>query len=160
VAPMPARLNQYRVYVNGDSPLLLQMVKRFEPGAFVQSLNGRRVIQVGIFGTEDNARQRMATLAAQGIATQMAVGGNSPPGSASNRRGGYYVVVPGSRSRLPELRDRALQLGVQQNSIQLRDRPLGPHVAIGPFAEVAEAETMERYLREKGNLNTRIYFDR
>ncbi len=158
-SPPAANLNQYRVFVEGDSPLLLQEVKRVEPGAFVQRLDGRRVIQVGVFRTEANARQRMAKLAAQGVTTQMAIGGTGSP-IGGNSAGGYYVVVPGNRSSLPELRDRAIRLGVQQNSIQLRDQPLGPHVAIGPFSQIGEAETMQRYLREKGSLDTRVFFDR
>jgi hypothetical protein len=159
LSPSAANLNQYRVFVDGDSPLLLQEVKRVEPGAFVQRLDGRRVIQVGVFRTEANARQRMAELEAQGVATQIAIGGTGLPIGGNSPRG-YYVVVPGSRLSLPELRDRAIRLGVQQNSIQLRDRPLGPHVAIGPFSQIGEAETMQRYLREKGSLDTRLFFDR
>lgn len=155
--PAPASLNRYRVFVNGDSPLLLQEVKRVEPQAFIQQLDGRRVIQVGIFSTEANARQQMTALAARGIATQMTTGGAS---SIRDIAGGYYVVVPGDRGTLPELRDRAIRLGVRQSSIQLRDRPLGPHVAIGPFGGREEAETLERYLRDKGSLDTRLYFDR
>ncbi|MGV0027960.1 SPOR domain-containing protein [Phormidesmis priestleyi] len=157
-SPPATSLNQYRVFVDGYSSLLLQEVRRVEPGAFVQQLDGRRVIQVGVFRTEANARQQMAKLAAQGVPTQIAVGGTSSPIGGSARR--YYVVVPGSRSTLPELRDRAIRLGVQQNSIQLRDQPLGPHVAIGPFGQIGEAETMQRYLRDKGSLDTRVFFDR
>ncbi|KAM3102218.1 SPOR domain-containing protein [Phormidesmis sp. 146-12] len=158
-SPPAANLNQYRVFVNGDSPLLLQEVKRVEPGAFVQRLDGRRVIQVGVFRTEANAQQQVAKLAVQGISSQIAVGGTGSLIGGNSARG-YYVVVPGNRSTLPELRDRAIRLGVQQNSIQLRDRPLGPHVAIGPFGQIGEAETMQRYLREKGSLDTRVFFDR
>jgi hypothetical protein len=158
-APPAASLNQYRVFVNGDSPLLLQEVRRVESGAFIQRLDGRRVIQVGVFRTEANAQQQVAKLAAQGISSQIAVGGTGLPIGGNSARG-YYVVVPGSRSTLPELRARAIRLGVQQNSIQLRDRPLGPHVAIGPFSQIGEAETMQRYLRDKGSLDTRVFFDR
>lgn len=154
----PTNRPQYRVFVNGDSALLLQQVKRVEPRAFIQQFGGQRVIQVGVFSTEANARQQTDALAAQGIASEITTSNvGSLPGGNSAR--GYYVVVPGARSDLSDLRDRAIRLGVQQSSIQLRERPLGPHLAVGPFAQRQQAETMERYLKDKG-LDTRIFFDR
>lgn len=158
--PIAAPVNrpQYRVVVNGDSALVLQQVRRVEPGAFIQQFGGRRVIQAGAFSTEANARQRSEALAVQGIASEISTSNiGSLPGGNSAR--GYYVVVPGDRSDLIDLRDRAVRLGVQRNSIQLRERPLGPHLAVGPFAQRQQAETMERYLKDKG-LDTRVYFDR
>lgn len=159
-APIAAPVNrpQYRVFVNGDSALVLQQVRRVEPGAFIQQFRGRQVIQAGVFSTEANARQRSEALAMQGITSEITTSNvGSLPGGNSAR--GYYVVVPGSRSGLIDLRDRAIRLGVQRNSIQLRERPLGPHLAVGPFARRQQAETMERYLKDKG-LDTRIFFDR
>ena len=159
--PIAAPINrpQYRVFVNGDSALMLQQVKRVEPRAFIQQFGGRRVIQAGVFSSEANARQQVEALAAQGIASEVTAD-NMGALPAGNSARGYYVVVPGSRSDLSDFRDRALRLGVQQNSIQLRERPLGPHLAVGPFAQRQQAETMGRFLRERGKLDTRIYFDR
>ncbi len=155
----PSNRPQYRVFVNGDSPLMLQQVKRVEPQAFIQQFDGRRVIQAGVFSTEANARQQTEALAAQGIASEITTSnmGSLPPGNSAR---GYYVVVPGDRADLPDLRDRAIRLGVQQTSIQLRERPLGPHLAVGPFAQRQQAEAMGTYLRDKGKLDTRIFFDR
>ena len=155
----PSNRPQYRVFVNGDSPLMLQQVKRVEPQAFIQQFEGRRVIQAGVFSTEANARQQTEALAAQGIASEITTSnmGSLLPGNSAR---GYYVVVPGDRADLPDFRDRAIRLGVQQNSIQLRERPLGPHLAVGPFAQRQQAETMGRYLKDRGQLDTRIYFDR
>ena len=155
----PINRPQYRVIVNGDSALLLQQVRRVEPGAFIQQYGGRQVIQAGVFSTEANARQQTEALAAQGIASEISTSNlGSLPGENSAR--GYYVVVPEGQSDLNDLRDRTIRLGVQQNSIQLRDRPLGPHLAVGPFAQRQQAEMMARYLRDKGNLDARIHFDR
>lgn len=155
----PSNRPQYRVFVNGDSPLMLQQVKRVEPQAFIQQFEGRRVIQAGVFSTEANARQQTEALAAQGIASEITTSnmGSLPPGNSAR---GYYVVVPGDRADLPDFRDRAIRLGVQQTSIQLRERPLGPHLAVGPFAQRQQAEAMGTYLRDKGKLDTRIFFDR
>lgn len=155
----PSNRPQYRVFVNGDSSLMLQQVKRVEPQAFIQQFEGRRVIQAGVFSTEANARQQTETLAAQGIASEITTSnmGSLLPGNSAR---GYYVVVPGDRADLPDLRDRAIRLGVQQTSIQLRERPLGPHLAVGPFAQRQQAEAMGRYLKDRGQLDTRIFFDR
>ncbi len=155
----PSNRPQYRVFVNGDSSLMLQQVKRVEPQAFIQQFAGRRVIQAGVFSTEANARQQTEALAAQGIASEITTSnmGSLLPGNSAR---GYYVVVPGDRADLPDLRDRAIRLGIQRASIQLRERPLGPHLAVGPFAQRQQAETMGRYLKDRGQLDTRIYFDR
>lgn len=155
----PSNRPQYRVFVNGDSSLMLQQVKRVEPQAFIQQFEGRRVIQAGVFSTEANARQQTEALAAQGIASEITTSnmGSLLPGNSAR---GYYVVVPGDRADLPDLRDRAIRLGVQQTSIQLRERPLGPHLAVGPFAQRHQAEAMGRYLKDRGQLDTRIFFDR
>ena len=155
----PSNRPQYRVFVNGDSSLMLQQVKRVEPQAFIQQFEGRRVIQAGVFSTEANARQQTEALAAQGIASEITTSnmGSLLPGNSAR---GYYVVVPGDRADLPDLRDRAIRLGVQQTSIQLRERPLGPHLAVGPFAQRQQAEAMGRYLKDRGQLDTRIFFDR
>ena len=155
----PSNHPKYRVFVNGDSSLMLQQVKRVEPQAFIQQFEGRRVIQAGVFSTEANARQQTEALAAQGIASEITTSnmGSLLPGNSAR---GYYVVVPGDRADLPDLRDRAIRLGVQQTSIQLRERPLGPHLAVGPFAQRQQAEAMGRYLKDRGQLDTRIFFDR
>ncbi len=155
----PSNRPQYRVFVNSDSLLLLRQVQRVEPQAFIQQFGGRRVIQAGLFSSEANARQQAEALAAQGIVSEVTTTnmGSLPSGNSAR---GYYVVVPGDRADLPDFRDRAIRLGVQRTSIQLRERPLGPHVAVGPFAQRQQAETLGNYLRDRGNLDTRIYFDR
>ncbi len=148
----------YRVYVNGDSPLLLQQVRSVEPTAFVQTYQGRRVIQVGLFSNEANAQQKMALLAARGIqstVTNELVGTALASGPQAR---GYYVVIPGSQADLPQIREQALRLGVPSHLLALRDRPLGTHVAVGPFLKKKDAAEVEQYLH-KGGLNTRVYFD-
>jgi hypothetical protein len=159
-ASVPATyLKGHRVYVNGDSPLLLQQVRSVEPTAFVQTYQGRRVIQVGLFSNEVNARQKVDQLAAQGIQSEVT---NELMGSALSsgpQTKGYYVVIPAAQADLPQIRDQALRMGVPQHLLSLRDRPLGTHVAVGPFPQKKDAQEVEQYLH-KGGLNTRVYFDR
>jgi cell division protein FtsN len=78
----------YGVWVNGDSPYLLQLVQRVEPTASVQDYNGRRGIQAGVFTTEGNAIQRVSVLQQQGISAKIvstaASGGLNQAGGASS----------------------------------------------------------------------------
>lgn len=150
-----AGVRGYRVLVESDNPYVLQQVRFIEPGAFFQTVEGRRVIQAGIFSTEVNARERINALATQGVAARIA-GGASDPGAGLR---GYYAIVPGSRDNLLTLRDRAVQSGVPFSVIQLRDRPLGPHLAVGPYSKSRDAETLSNYLRQRANLDSRVFFN-
>jgi len=67
-----AGLGQYIVYVNGDSNLLLQQVRRIEPGAFRRSYDNRQVIQAGRFLTLANAQERVTELENRGILSEIA----------------------------------------------------------------------------------------
>lgn len=58
---------QYLVLVDGDSESLLQQVRQVEPGAFVNYVDGRSVIQAGRFTSFQNAQIRADELATFGI---------------------------------------------------------------------------------------------
>ncbi|HLO46963.1 MAG TPA: SPOR domain-containing protein [Kamptonema sp.] len=62
---------RYAVYVNGDSPLLLQFVRQVEPAATVLMYKERRVIAAGNFFDEISARSRVAQLQSLGIEAQI-----------------------------------------------------------------------------------------
>ncbi len=155
----PSGFKRYRVYVNGASPYLLQQVRAVEPGAFIQRYGDRQVIQAGVFNDETGARQRVTTLAAQGIQAGITTDtlGKGPILEGSSQ--GYFVVVPGRREDLAQMKDQALRLGILRSAIRLRERPYGPHMAIGPFAELSQAEKTESFLRDRGGLDARVYFD-
>jgi hypothetical protein len=81
--PIAQPQTAYTVVINGDSPYLLQLVQQIEPIATVQDLNGRRVIQAGVFGSQQEAMQRIAILQQQGVAAQMmpiSLGNQNPTG--------------------------------------------------------------------------------
>ena len=82
-----------------------------------------------------------------------------PPAGGLNVDSPYYIVIPGPSDRLPDIRDQVVQLGVTPYSVQLRERPRGPHVAVGPFENRDMAEGWNDYLRGFG-LNSRVFFDR
>lgn len=67
----PASLGRYVVYVNGNSDLLLDQVRRIEPGAFRRSDGGRQVIQAGRFVSRANAQDLSSLLERQGILAQV-----------------------------------------------------------------------------------------
>ena len=62
---------RYAVYVNGDSPLLLQFVQQIEPAATVLLYKERRVIVAGSFLDESSAQLRVLQLRTIGIEAQI-----------------------------------------------------------------------------------------
>jgi len=67
----PASGEQYLVLVNGNSELLLQQVRQIEPGAFVNYVGGRSMIQAGRFNSQQNAQLRANELAGLGIGAEV-----------------------------------------------------------------------------------------
>lgn len=57
----------YLVFVNGDSPLMLQQVQAVVPSAGYREHEGHTVIQVGIFQQQKDANQQIAQLESRGI---------------------------------------------------------------------------------------------
>lgn len=153
-------LNQYTVYVYGDSPYLLQQVRAIEPNASIQRYQGQSVIQAGTFDNETSARQQIAALNAQGIMAELAANTvpNSAPSSpvATSR---YIVVIPGNQNELPGLADRVIRMGIRQEAIQEKSTPLGPHLEIGPFAQHSDAKKISQFLNG-GGLDSQVYYNR
>lgn len=156
-APVNSRgmADRYLVYVNGDSPYLLQQVRYVEPGATIQYHQGQRVIHVGTYDDKIIARQRVTALNMQGIGAEIAANELVPPNVTKTNR--YTVVVPASRDSLSALAAQAVQMGIRQWAIQQKDAPLGPHLEIGPFATYNEAKEVNHYLR-RGGLDARVDF--
>ncbi|MGP1375182.1 MAG: SPOR domain-containing protein [Almyronema sp.] len=67
-----AATRRYMVYVNGNSPLLLEQVQQIEPSAFRRQYNGRTVIQTGAFDYPQNAQAQVEALADWGIGAEVA----------------------------------------------------------------------------------------
>lgn len=205
----------YMVYVNGDSPLLLEQVQRVEPTATVQPFEGQQVILAGLFEGSRRASEQVDKLSQRGIEANVAsvssvvLSPNSdrapdqtaqaslndlPPGDPEpsvNRANGsprpsvsvappsgssapapptqitnsprqddaYYVVIPGELRELGGMRDQVVLLGALPNSVEQRDRPLGPHLLIGPFVDQDAATRWNRYFQDFG-MNARVYYKR
>ena len=67
----PTSGEQYLVLVNGSSNMLLQQVRQVEPGAFVNYIGGRSMIQAGRFNSFQNAQVRADELAGFGIGAEV-----------------------------------------------------------------------------------------
>lgn len=149
----------YRVLVSGDSSLLLQQVRYVEPQAFVRP--GEGVIQAGLFIDQSNAQELVQQLQGQGIQAQITTIGTrgSSSSQAVARPSYYFVAIPSDRSNLPNVAAKIVQLGLSPQAVRIRNNPLGPHVAVGPFEERSQAERWNSYLRSY-KLDSRVYFGR
>ena len=154
-------VGQYTVYVNGDSPYLLQQVRSIEPNASVQRYQGQTVIQAGTFDNEASARRQIAALNSQGILAELATANAtlSAPQANVTTTSPYVVVIPGGRDELASLADRAVRMGIRQEAIQEKGSPLGPHLEIGPFAQHSDAKKISQFLNG-GGLDARVYYNR
>ncbi|MBF2028730.1 MAG: hypothetical protein IGS48_18535 [Oscillatoriales cyanobacterium C42_A2020_001] len=172
-APMPVpgaySASSYQVIVNGDSPYLLQQIQLSDQAAYVREYQGRRVIQAGEFQTEGDAQNRVMALAQQGVAAQV-VSANASfgQGTGMNSLGAtpsiakvshYQVVVPTRPEMFATLANKMVGMGVRPDAIQAKRAPLGPHLAIGPFLDQKEAESVSQYLRT-GGMDARVFFVR
>lgn len=63
---------QYVVFVNGSSDMLLDQVRLIEPTAFRTNHQGQTVIQAGRFNSPENANSRLNDLSMQGISANVA----------------------------------------------------------------------------------------
>ncbi len=80
------------------------------------------------------------------------------PGNPSTLTGNaYYVVVPGGN--LQEIANRMVREGAPAASLQQRQQPRGPHVALGPFQDRRLANQWNVFLRGKG-FDARVYYGR
>ncbi|MBC6431324.1 hypothetical protein FM036_11080 [Nostoc sp. HG1] len=171
---------RYLVYVDGSDFQTLQAIRQIEPSAYIRQYQGRNVIQSGVFNRVSNAQERVNELQSRGIynariisfgnGQQIDVGNGTfgsdrnninPPKQASR----YYVVIPTTQEQLPAIAEQIRQnlarfsqdLG-RSGGVLERTQPRGPHVAIGPFSDQFQAGEWNKYLRNSGYRNARVYY--
>ncbi|MEH2437826.1 MAG: hypothetical protein V7K25_26970 [Nostoc sp.] len=183
----PAQFSQYNqnferylVYVDANDFQTLQAIRQIEPSAYIRQYQGRNVIQSGVFNRVSNAQQRVNELQSRGIynariisfgnGQEIGVGGGTfggdrntlnPPKQASR----YYVVIPATQEQLPAIAEQIRQnlarfsqdLG-RSGGVLERTQPRGPHVAVGPFSDRFQAGEWNKYLRNLGYKNARVYY--
>ena len=175
----------YRVIIPGDNPNLLVQAKALEPTAFLQTLNGQRFIQVGLYGNESIARQQVSRFQSQGMPviiqearvpnssslpnlspasapSQLPFSSNNPSALpvVQTTAKGYYVIVPTQPGDVNFVQSQLNQLGIPSQYIFLRDRPFGMHHAIGVFSQRSQADTMASLIRSRGSLDSRVHYER
>ncbi|WP_292724631.1 MULTISPECIES: hypothetical protein [unclassified Nostoc] len=183
----PAQFSQYNqnferylVYVDGSDFQTLQAIRQIEPSAYVRQFQGRNVIQSGVFNRVSNAQQRVNELQSRGIynarilsfangqeinAGNREIVGDRNTISANRPVSRYYVAIPTTSEQLPTIAAQIRQnlgrfsqdLG-QSGGVLERTKPRGPHVAVGPFPDRFQAEEWNRYLRNIGYGNARVYY--
>lgn len=185
----PAQFSQYNqnferylVYVDGSDFQTLQEIRRIEPTAYIRQYQGRNVIQSGVFNRVSNAQQRVSELQSRGIYSariisfangqEIGIGNSGFVGdrnliSANRPVSRYYVAIPTTPEELPAIATQVRQnlarfsqgLG-QSGGVLERTQPRGSHVAVGPFSDRFQAEEWNKYLRNTGYRNARVYYGR
>jgi hypothetical protein len=175
--------DRYFVYVDSDNSQMLQRVRQIESNAYIRNYNGRNVIQSGVFNGQSNAQRRVRELEFNGISgarivnsanvevtsynsPQPVIPHDTPVYNTQNRannnpqekRNYYYVVIPSKANSL-----RSFGTGIRQKisiniNVFMRTKPLGPHIAVGPFGDRLEAEQWNIYLQGSGYNNARVYY--
>ncbi|MCC5604037.1 hypothetical protein [Nostoc favosum] len=183
-SPQFSQYNQnferYLVYVDGSDFQTLQAIRRIEPSAYIRQYQGRNVIQSGVFNRVSNAQQRVSELQSLGIynarilsfanGQEIDVGNRNFVGDRSNinppkQASRYYVVIPTTQEQLPAIASQIRQnlarfsqdLG-RSGGVLERTQPRGPHVAVGPFSDRFQAGEWNKYLRNIGYGNARVYY--
>jgi hypothetical protein len=171
---------RYLVYVDGSDFQTLQAIRQIEPSAYIRQYQGRNVIQSGVFNRVSNAQQRVSELQSRGIynariisfanGQEIETGNRGFVGDRSNinpirQASRYYVAIPTTPEQLPAIAEQIRQnlarfrqdLG-RFGGVLERTQPRGPHVAVGPFYDRFQAEEWNKYLRNIGYQNARVYY--
>jgi hypothetical protein len=164
---------RYIVYVDSNDYQQLQRVRQLESSAYIRNYNGRAVIQSGAFTKQANAQQRVRELELNGIygarivrassgqqvgsATSTSYAASTRP-SRTERSNYYYVIIPARSQDLSAIASRIRQNSGRYDIVVERQKPLGPHVAVGAFSQRTDAERWNDYLRELGFGNARVYY--
>jgi hypothetical protein len=183
----PVQVNQsaqnwqrFLVYVDGGNSQTLQQVRLVEPDAFVRQFQGRSVIQSGIFSQLINAENRVRELQAYGINNvqvvnysdgQQVTWGNTGQQVTTNVSNvanvsntiperAYFAVIPAAARDIPVIAANIRRASGFNDLVLERQQPRGPHVAVGPFTDRNVAQAWDRYLRELGFRNSRLYYGR
>ncbi len=148
------QVTSYQVIVPSSSPLVQTRVRRVVSDAFRTDVNGRQVIQAGIFQERGRADELVAQLSGQGIDSEIVEGRRvvPPPTSTpspSNNETYYQVIVPDSGS---DTRDRVN--AVESGAFRTR-RDGRSVIQAGRFRERDRAEQLQRRLSD-ANLQAQI----
>lgn len=170
---------RYVVYVNGNSPWLLRILRDIESKSVLRKYQNRRVIQVGSFSDRFFAEDLANFFEFRGVKAQIVkLNSGEEFGRAVARedtdlfppvvqpinyglgdRDAYYVLIPGGSRDLRAIQDQAILLGMPAENVFLIEVPA--NVAVGPFNSEVSARQWLLYLQEIGNFDdAQLYFGR
>ena len=135
----------YQVIVPTDSAIVRSRVQQVASDAFITNVDGRRVIQAGLFQERNRADQIVSQLSSRGIDTQIIEGQRAappPPPTAARGQTSYQVIVPESGSDT-RARVNAIERGAFRTTVNGRRV-----VQAGRFAERDRAEQLQRRLSD------------
>ena len=113
----------YQVIVPSDSAVLRSRVRQVASDAFIANVNGRRVIQAGLFQERNRANQLVSQLNSRGIETQVIEGRRDtpPPRPTAQTATFYQVIVPeggnNTRDRVNAIEPGAFRTRVNGRSV-------------------------------------------
>ena len=145
-APRPSSggSTYYQVIVPTDSAIVRSRVQQVASDAFITTVDGRRVIQAGLFQERNRANEVVSQLSSRGISTQVIEGQRATPPprptASSSGQTFYQVIVPESgsdtRARVNAIESGAFRTRVNGQSV----------IQAGRFAERDRAERLQRRL--------------
>ncbi|MGI8933027.1 MAG: N-acetylmuramoyl-L-alanine amidase [Phormidesmis sp.] len=131
----------YQVIVPSSSIIVRSRVRQIAPDAFNATVDGRQVIQAGLFQEQTRADQLVAQLSGQGIESQIIEGRRAAlPGQPASSDTYYQVVVPESGA---DTRDRVNTIEAGAFRTQVNGRPF---IQAGRFRERDRAEQLQQRL--------------
>ena len=176
--PVGFTSRRYAVYVNGNSPWLLTIIREYEPQSVLRQYQNRKVIQIGSFSDRFYADDLARFFKFLGIKTQIARLNSGeefgeevvkepsdifppvlqPINYGLGETDAYYVLIPGESRNLANIQQQVILLGIQPEEISFIDVP--PRVVVGPFDSEEPARVLQEYLQNSGFINAELYFGR
>lgn len=162
--PLPSS-KRYVVYIPTNNPVVLAQVRLIEPEAFIKDLDGKTVIQAGMFVNNSNAYRRARELellvgirsaidTIEPISPAIATAGS--PGASLGISNPYFVIIPGNPNDFSRITTQLTTAGIASQEISVRTVPFGPHLAIGPYPNRITAQQESGYIRNFG-IDARVH---
>ncbi|MBO0351814.1 hypothetical protein J0895_22570 [Phormidium pseudopriestleyi FRX01] len=162
--PLPSS-KRYVVYIPTNNPIVLAQVRLIEPEAFIKELDGKAVIQAGMFVNNSNAYRRARELELLvGIRSTIstiepinpAIATAAASGASLGISNPYFVIIPGNPNDFSRITTQLTTAGIASQEISVRTVPFGPHLAIGPYPNRITAQQESGYISNFG-IDARVH---
>ena len=136
---------RYGVYVNSDSPFLLEVVQQVQPGAVIRRYRGRRVIDAGIYFRESQAEGIVEDLRDVGVEAEITTFEDDQDFTGAINPAAPVVALPNDEEKPIEVNVPSIYtfprgtLGLFQVFVSVND------AALFEVQKVAPNATVKRY---------------